>query len=74
MFTIRISSLKSLVLTLVMICSDCKHRVYLVMYRNQTNDLSDVILIVNIRVYLAMCRNQTNDFSDDILIVNIEYT
>ena len=44
------------------------------MYRNQTNDLSDVILIVNIRVYLAMCRNQTNDFSDDILIVNIEYT
>ena len=43
------------------------------MYRNQTNDFSDDILIVNIRVYLAMCRNQTNDFSD-VLIVNIEYT
>ena len=44
------------------------------MCRNQTNDFSDDILILNIRVYLAMCRNQTNDLSDDILIVNIEYT
>ena len=43
------------------------------MCRNQTNDFSDDILIVNIRVYLVMHRNQTNDFSD-ILIVNIEYT